>query len=128
MSFSTNLKQRYDNDISNSFFSELMPPSPTKSQIEKYIFSKNQKRPEKSFNDFDHINIQKNHMSANDRRPTIPYAHLITLAIQSEASQKITLNGIYNYVMDTYPFFKTAGSGWKVQIKLIRTLSDIICR
>jgi hypothetical protein len=47
-------------------------------------------------------------------RPTIRYAQMITEAINSTESKKITLSGIYSYVMEKYPYFKTAGAGWKV--------------
>ena len=26
----------------------------------------------------------------------------------------MTLNEIYNYITETYPYYKTAGNGWKV--------------
>ncbi|KAI8900637.1 hypothetical protein BC833DRAFT_523304, partial [Globomyces pollinis-pini] len=50
-------------------------------------------------------------------RPTLPYAQLITHAIESSPNRRITLNGIYNYVMTNYPYFQTAGSGWKNSVR-----------
>ena len=47
-------------------------------------------------------------------KPTVPYAQLITQAIESRADKKITLNEIYNFAMEEYEYFKSAGSGWKV--------------
>lgn len=47
-------------------------------------------------------------------RPTVPYAQLISEAIRSTSNGKITLNGIYSYVVEKYPYFQTASVGWKV--------------
>jgi Forkhead domain len=55
---------------------------------------------------------------ASPYKPTVPYAQLITLAIESRHDKKITLNEIYNYAMEQYEYFKTAGSGWKVKFDL----------
>lgn len=52
----------------------------------------------------------------NCGRPPIPYAQLISQAIENAPSRKVTLSGIYQYVMTYYPYFKTAGAGWKVSI------------
>ena len=49
-------------------------------------------------------------------RPAVPYAQMIAQAIDSDADKKLTLNAIYNHVLNRYPYFKTAGSGWKVFI------------
>lgn len=47
-------------------------------------------------------------------KPTVPYAQLISQAIDSKPDHKITLNEIYNFAMHTYEYFKSAGNGWKV--------------
>ncbi|KAL2919277.1 hypothetical protein HK105_200920 [Polyrhizophydium stewartii] len=48
-------------------------------------------------------------------RPTIPYATLITEAIESTPLKRITLNEIYEYAMARYPYYRHAGSGRKLQ-------------
>ncbi|KAJ3255918.1 Forkhead box protein K1 [Boothiomyces macroporosus] len=53
----------------------------------------------------------------NCGRPPIPYAQLISQAIENAPSRKVTLSGIYQYVMTYYPYFKTAGSGWKNSVR-----------
>ena len=58
--------------------------------------------------------LSANGTSAQDR-PTVPYAQLISEAIESTATGRITLNGIYNYVITNYPYFQTASVGWKVR-------------
>jgi hypothetical protein len=67
-----------------------------------------------------HFNGKKQMRKAfNDSRsapykPTVPYAQLIAQAIESKPEKKITLNEIYNYAMEEYQYFRTAGNGWKV--------------
>jgi hypothetical protein len=48
-------------------------------------------------------------------RPPISYATLITEAIGSCPEKKLILSDIYEFVEDHYPYFKTAGQGWKVR-------------
>ncbi|RKP39303.1 fork head domain-containing protein, partial [Dimargaris cristalligena] len=49
--------------------------------------------------------------------PTLSYASLIMKAIFSSPARKLTLNSIYLWVQDSYPYFKTAPSGWKNSIR-----------
>ncbi|KAI8905051.1 hypothetical protein EDD86DRAFT_241619, partial [Gorgonomyces haynaldii] len=60
---------------------------------------------------------KKKHEEKSPYKPTVPYAQLITNAIESRSDKKITLNEIYNYAMREYEYFKTAGSGWKNSIR-----------
>jgi hypothetical protein len=50
-------------------------------------------------------------------RPAVPYATLIKNAIESKEEKRITLNEIYQYATAHYPYFRTAGTGWKVTHK-----------
>ncbi|KAJ1982974.1 hypothetical protein H4R33_004934 [Dimargaris cristalligena] len=50
-------------------------------------------------------------------KPTLSYASLIMKAIFSSPARKLTLNSIYLWVQDSYPYFKTAPSGWKNSIR-----------
>ncbi len=48
-------------------------------------------------------------------KPTLSYAAMITNAICSVESKRITLNGIYAYIKDNYAFYRAADpSGWQV--------------
>src|SRR5690606_26331402 len=47
-------------------------------------------------------------------KPTHSYSYLITTAIQQSPNQQMTLNEIYEWAMETYPWYKTAINGWKV--------------
>ena len=56
--------------------------------------------------------------STRDGKPPYSYANLITFAINSSCKKKMTLSEIYQWICDNFPYYKEAGSGWKVR-KLI---------
>ena len=47
-------------------------------------------------------------------KPPYSYVTLIRQAIQSTRTQRMTLNEIYQWIVDAYPFFRTAPPKWKV--------------
>ena len=73
-------------------------------------------------------------MSPNDslcneiKRPRISYAVLITQAIQSQPSELLTLSGIYDWIKEYYPFFKTAEKGWKNSIRHTLSLNNFFVK
>ncbi|KAJ1920052.1 hypothetical protein H4219_001581 [Mycoemilia scoparia] len=54
---------------------------------------------------------------SNHAKPSYSYASLIAQAITSTEAKKITLNGIYQYIMDHYPYYKNAQNGWQNSIR-----------
>ncbi|KAG0344319.1 Forkhead box protein J2 [Podila humilis] len=50
-------------------------------------------------------------------KPAHSYSYLITTAIQGSPNQQMTLNEIYEWVMEHYPWYKTAVNGWKNSIR-----------
>ncbi|KAJ1674226.1 hypothetical protein EV182_003707 [Spiromyces aspiralis] len=50
-------------------------------------------------------------------KPPFSYASLIAQAINSTEAKKITLNGIYQYIMEHYPYYKHAQNGWQNSIR-----------
>lgn len=51
-----------------------------------------------------------------DGKPPYSYATLISYAINSSTSKKMTLNEIYNWICSNFPYYREAGDGWKVRI------------
>jgi hypothetical protein len=57
------------------------------------------------------IRVEKN----TEGKPPYSYATLIKYAIERSADNKLTLSQIYQWVIDHYPYYGSAGSGWKVR-------------
>ncbi|CAI7580399.1 unnamed protein product [Penicillium glandicola] len=55
--------------------------------------------------------------SAKDLKPPYSYATLIAQAIFSSEEEKLTLNSIYNWIMDKYAFYRHSQSGWQNSIR-----------
>jgi len=54
--------------------------------------------------------------SAKDLKPPYSYATMIAQAIFSSEEEKLTLNSIYQWIMDKYAFYRYSNSGWQVRI------------
>ena len=52
--------------------------------------------------------------SDGNSRPQISYAGMIVQAIISSPGARMTLRGIYDWVQETYPYFKNAAKNWQV--------------
>ncbi|KAI9475254.1 fork head domain-containing protein, partial [Coemansia mojavensis] len=61
-------------------------------------------------------------------KPTYSYASLIAQAINSTAEAKITLSGIYAYIMANYPYYKHAQNGWQNSIRHNLSLNKAFVR
>ena len=53
--------------------------------------------------------------SSRDIKPNISYALLIAQAILSSPDEQLTLNKIYEYIMDNYAFYRHTQTGWQVR-------------
>jgi hypothetical protein len=52
--------------------------------------------------------------SAKDLKPPYSYATMIAQAIFSSEEEKLTLNNIYQWIMEKYAFYRHSQSGWQV--------------
>ncbi|XP_052003580.1 forkhead box protein J2 isoform X4 [Xyrauchen texanus] len=50
-------------------------------------------------------------------KPPHSYATLIAMAISSSPERKLSLNDIYTWISDRFPFYSRAGRGWKNSIR-----------
>ena len=60
-----------------------------------------------------------------ESKPPYSYANLITFAINSSDSKKMTLSEIYQWICDNFPYYREAGSGWKVGISVFRYINTM---
>ena len=62
------------------------------------------------------LNKLEPHNDGIYRKPTHSYSSLISEAIRLSIKGQLTLNEIYIWLIEKFPYFKAAGTGWKVII------------
>ncbi|XP_061643993.1 forkhead box protein N2 isoform X2 [Phyllopteryx taeniolatus] len=67
----------------------------------------------------------RDHASA---KPPYSFSSLIFMAIEESADKKLPVKDIYGWIVDKFPYYRTASAGWRNSVRHNLSLSKSFCR